>query len=188
MLREKQGKPEEPAVSYNPEHLFEVHPVTRINRLRLLDSLKRVEGFKPGAATRTFGIYESTGCALSVTPATVTIRTKTGLYNDVEFTMELAEEDQQVVRDGRFVIASVVDPDGSGYLVKRLRMVFVKGSAPERAVKLLKRGDRLHVWGIPRINLAEISRKARESGTTPAAITFPLPYEIVVIGADSNRT
>jgi hypothetical protein len=85
-----------------------------------------------------------------------------------------------VVPDGRFVIASALDTEGN-LLVERLRMVLVKESAPERAVRSLKAGGRLHVWGLPRISFTEISRRVREA-PTQTVLKGSLPYEIVVLG------
>lgn len=180
-LKEEQGTPLAAYETNNPEHVFEIHPVTRIDDHSLLDSFRPVEGFKPGDARRTFGIYEKAFCTLKVNRSTISIITVTGLYNDVEFLMEAASDQQIVAADGRFVIGSARTLDGE-LLVERLRMVFVKGTAAERAVRLLKRGGRLHVYGIPRLDLEEISRRARDSATKPALLTGPLPYEIVVIG------
>ncbi|MFI5185059.1 MAG: hypothetical protein ACHQNV_11705, partial [Vicinamibacteria bacterium] len=180
-LPEEQGAPLAAYETNNPEHVFEIHPVTRINDTGLLDSFRPVEGFKPGDAQRTFGIYEKASCTLKVNSKTISIITLTGLYNDVEFLMEVASDQQLVAADGRFVIASARSLDGD-LLVEHLRMVFVKGTESERAVKLLKRGDRLHVYGIPRLDLAEISRRVRDSAVKPALLTGSLPYEIIAIG------
>lgn len=177
---EKQGKPLVAFDTDKPDHVFEIHPVTEINGLEVLESFKPVKGFSPGGAQRTFGIYQKVSCTLTVKPRAVSIVTETGLYNDVEFIMEVADDRQHVVRDGRFVIGAARDLDG-GLLVERLRMVFAKGTPPERAVRLLKRGDRLHVYGIPRLDAAEISRRVRDSGTNPALLTGTLPYEIVIL-------
>ncbi len=178
---EEQGQPLPAMDTENPDHVFEVHPVTAIDGLELLDSFRPVRGFKPGAAGRTFGIYEKVACTLRVKPKTVSIATETGVYNDVEFVMKLAEEPQLVVSDGRFVIASALDLDGK-LLVGRLRIVFARGTPPERAVRLLKAGDRLHVYGVPRLDFAETSRRVKEYRTDPALLTRTLPYEIIVIG------
>jgi hypothetical protein len=178
---EKQGNPLPAFDTDKPDHVFELHPVTRTNGIALLDSFKPVKGFSPGGAQRTFGIFEKVSCTLTVKPKAVSIATLTGLYNDVEFIMEIADDPQRVVADGRFVIAAARDLDG-GLLVERLRMVFAKGTPPERAVSVLKRGDRLHVYGIPRLDLAEISRRVRDSGMDPALLTKPLPYEIIILG------
>jgi hypothetical protein len=52
---EKQGTPLPPFESRNPEHVFEIHPVTRINDTDLLDSFRPVEGFKPGGRSEPLG-------------------------------------------------------------------------------------------------------------------------------------
>jgi hypothetical protein len=71
-------------------------------------------------------------------------------------------------------------------LVARLRMVFARGTPPERAVRVLKAGDRLHVYGLPRLDFAEISRRVRNSEENPALLTQPLPYEIIILGVYQN--
>jgi hypothetical protein len=61
-------------------------------------------------------------------------------------------------------------------------------SAPELAARRLKAGERLHVWGIPRVDFAEISRRAAAAPTHPAALQQqPLPYEIIVIGLFEDK-
>jgi hypothetical protein len=178
---EEQGKPLEALGSYRPDHVFEIHPVTAINGAQLLGTFRPVKGFKPGGARRTFGIYEAVSCALAVKPKTVSIVTETGLYNDVEFMMTIAGDAPFVVADGRFVTAAAKDLDGR-VLVERLRMVFAKGTPPELAVRVLKRGSTLHVCGIPRLDLAEISQRVQNRQANPALLTRRLPYEIVIIG------
>jgi len=178
---EEQGKPLPAFVSYKPDHVFEIHPVTEVSAVELLGSFTPVKGFKPGGAQRTFGIFEKVACALRVKPKTVSIVTETGLYNDVEFIMKIADAPQLVVADGRFVTASAMDLDGN-VLVERLRMVFAEGTPPEQAVRRLKGGDRLHVYGMPRLDFAEIARRVRDYRRDPAVLTQPLPYEIVILG------
>jgi hypothetical protein len=52
---EKQGSPLLPYETSNPEHVFEIHPVTRINDTDLWDSFRPVEGFKPGGRSEPLG-------------------------------------------------------------------------------------------------------------------------------------
>jgi hypothetical protein len=179
--KEEQGKPLPPFDTDNPGHVFEIHPVTTIERIRLLNTFKPVDGFAPGDAERTFGIYQKAACTLKVEPETVSITTDTGLYNDVEFIMKLADEPQLEARDGRFVIASALDLHGK-VLVDRLRLAFVKGTPPELAVRLLKAGGQLHVYGMPRLDFAEISRRMNGASKNPSLLTLPLPYEITILG------
>lgn len=178
---EDQGQPLSAFTSYKPDHVFEIHPITRIGDIPLLGTFVPIDGFKPGGAQRTFRIYEAAPCSLSVTPSGVRIVTSTGLYNDVEFIMTILPEPQLVVADGRFVFASASDLD-SNVLVKRLRMVFAKGTFPELAVRHLRGGARLHVYGIPRLDFEEISRRVHGSRSNAALLTLPLPYEMIILG------
>jgi hypothetical protein len=179
--KEEQGTPLPAAKSNNPGHVFEIHPITRINNIEILDTFRPVEGYMPGGARSTFEMYEKAECTLTVKPKTVSIVTRKGLYNDVEFIMEIADARQIVVPGGRFVIASARDMKGN-LLVERLRMVFVRDTPPEKAVRLLKRGDRLHVYGLPRMDFAEVSRRVRGSRADPTLLVKPLPYEIIIQG------
>jgi hypothetical protein len=179
--RQEQGQAVDPLKNSNPEHVFEVHPVIRIGNLNLLDAFLPIEGYLPGDAKRSFEIYEGAKYSLQVMPKRITLTSASGLYNDVRFLMRLSGEPQRVVRDGRFVTASALDRDGT-VLVPRLRMVFIKGTAPERAVRNLRPGARLDVWGKPRVSFAELSRLIHESARDSAALEGRLPYEIVVLG------
>jgi len=179
--KEEQGTPLPAATASNPDHVFEIHPVTRINGLDILDTFRPVEGYLPGGAEATFEIYEKAECTITVKPNTVSIVTRPGLYNVVEFIMEIAGDRQVAAPGGRFVFASARDLKGN-LLVKRLRLVFAQSTPPERAVRLLKRGDRLHVYGLPRVDFAEVSRRVMGSRTDPALLVKTLPYEIIIQG------
>lgn len=184
--KEEQGAPVAISETNFPEHVFEIHPVTRIGEVEIHDTFRPVEGFSPGDTHTTFDAYEKVECKLTVKPKTVSIVTQKGLYNDVEFVMEIAEDRQIEATGGRFVMASVRDVKGE-MVVERLRMVFARGTPPEMAVRLLKRGDRMHVWGIPRLNFAEISRRVRGSQKDPSLLVKPLPYEIIIIGVYKDK-
>ena len=179
--KEEQGKPLAASTSTNPGHIFEIHPVTRINEVEVLDTFRPIEGYMPGDARDTLEGYEKVVCKITVKPKTVFIVTRKGLWNDLEFLMEIADDRQIEVPGGRFVIASARDLKGD-LLVKRLRMVFAKDTPPERAVRLLKRGGRLHVYGLPRVDFAEVSRRVSGSKKDPALLVKPLPYEIIIQG------
>lgn len=112
---------------------------------------------------------------------TTTITTRMAGYNYVEFIMEITDETQHEVADGRMVFATVRDLDGET-LVRKRRMVFVKDTPPEVLVKTLKKGARVHVLGMPRIDLALVSWRVRNSAARPEVLTWRLPYEIIVVG------
>jgi hypothetical protein len=177
----EQGRLVAPPDTFRPNHVFEVHPVTRVNQVSLLDSFTPVAGFSPGDAHETFPIYEKTVCKLLVKEKTISIVTRKGLYNDVEFVMEIADDQPQVVADGRFVMASALDMKGA-VVAEHVRMVFAKGTAPERAVRRLRKGARLHVFGMPRVSFAEVLKRVRDSAKDPSQLTRTVPYELVIIG------
>jgi len=177
---EKQGKPLDPLDSDTPDHVFEIHPVTRINHLSTVSSFTTVDGFKAGGADRTFDIYQKAKCTISVDSNTVKIVAETGLYNDVEFIMEITGP-QEKVSDGRFVPAAAYNTDGK-LMVDHLRMVFAQGTPPEIAVRHLKKGDRLHVFGIPRIDFSEVWRRIQAPPKRDKDDEEPLPYEIEILG------
>jgi hypothetical protein len=179
--KQEQGEPLPAMESDNPSHVFEIHPVTKINDVEVLDTFRPIEGFMGGDARACFEIYEKVECTLKVKPKTVSIVTRKGLRNDVEFLMEITDGRQIEVPGGRFVIASARDLKGN-LLVERLRIIFAKDTPPERAVRHLKRGARLHVFGLPRVDFAEVSRRVRSSRTNPALLGKPLPYEIIIQG------
>lgn len=45
----------------------------------------------------------------------------------------------------------------------------------------MKEGDCQRVLGIPRLDLALVSWRARNAKTNPDALTWNLPYEIIVV-------
>jgi hypothetical protein len=67
-------------------------------------------------------------------------------------------------------------------LVQSCRMVFVKDTSPAQKVNGLVAGKRLHVLGMPRMNLAEIDLRVRNSAKDPQALSGYLPYEMVIVG------
>ncbi len=165
----------------NPDHVFEIHPVTRVDDTIILDSFRPVKGYSPGTADVVFRSFEKIPCRIIPGGGRTAIVTRKGQHNDVEFLMEIGDGRQRVVADGRFVNAAVLDLKGHR-IVPKVRMVFVKDTPPEKMVRRLGRGDRLHVFGLPRIDLAAVAYRTRHSGDHPELLSPSLPYEIVVVG------
>lgn len=178
---ERQGEPVKPIDRTYPSHVFEIHPVIRIEDQDLSATFRPVKGYRPGSAESTLEIYEKATATLTVGPKTVQLVTQTNLFNDLHFVMEISADPQLAVADGRFVTASALSLKGD-LLVRNLRMVFARGTPPELVVRNRRRGDRLHVWGMPRINYAEVARRAARAAVDPSGLSGRLPYEIIVIG------
>ena len=101
--------------------------------------------------------------------------------NYVEFILELEEDPTFETVGGRIVRCTVQDLHGA-QVVKNRRMVFVRNTPPESAVRTLHKGATMHVFGIPRIDLAIVSWRARNAAARPEALTWDLPYEIIIAG------
>lgn len=172
----------------NPGHVFEIHPITYVGDMGILDSFRPVEGYSPARPNDVIGKLRETRCRIVPKEDTTTIITRQGAPNSTEFIMEINAGRQDVTRDGRFVNAAVLDLKG-GLLAQNVRMVFVKDTPPEKAVRGLVRGDRLHVFGLPRINLSDVARRVKRSRYNPEILDSSLPYEMVIIGVykDSKK-
>jgi hypothetical protein len=178
---QKQGDPLQPFDTTNPDHVFEIHPITKIDKLDLLGSLKPIEGFQTKDAHDAFVNYENLPCEIKLADKEgekITLITHMGGYNYVEFILEL-NGDPEKLEDGTAVLAQVRDLQGE-LLVRDRRMVFVAGSEPEQKVKELKKGNRLHVLGLPRIDLALVNWRVEHADDPRHPLTWNLPYEIIV--------
>ena len=167
----------------NPNHVFEIHPINRFGTIPLEDSFQPISGYAPKKAKAAFQYYESLPCQIVPDPAhqTTTLYTRKAGYNYVEFVLQLEENQQFVTLDGRIVRCSALTLDGD-VVARNRRMVFVKNTAAEKAVRSRKQGDKMHVLGIPRIDLALVSYRTRVAETQPEVLNWNLPYELIVVG------
>jgi len=119
---------------------------------------------------------------ITLTADTTTILTTMAGYNYVEFVaVPLPNEHQETFSDGSGVLAAVYNLDGS-LLVHKRRMVFVKDSPEETALKSLKPGEGMHVLGVPRISLKLLSYRVAHHGENEQMLDWGLPYELVIVG------
>jgi hypothetical protein len=180
-----QGEGFPPIINSNPDHVFEIHPVTQIENYNLIKSLKPISGYKYKDANTAFFRYSGTRCKLTDLGNKVKIETNGVGYNYVEFWIEIIDDQPKVVDDGRFVFCKVLDKEGE-IIAQKLRMVFPKDSEAEKKVKGMRKGDVLHVIGIPRIDLALISYRIGHAGENPGILDWNLPVEMIIV-AKFNR-
>jgi hypothetical protein len=177
-----QGAPLEPFDTTNPEHVFEIHPITKLKDRSLLPTLKPIEGFQPKEAHEAFTKYEGIRCQIIPGEDTTILVTTMAGYNYVEFVMEINSEPLEV-EDGVLVMCKVRDLQGE-LLVHNRRMVMVKDSEVERNVRGRPKGTKLHVLGLPRINLSLVSWRVQAAAQgRKEVLTWGLPYEILANGA-----
>jgi hypothetical protein len=140
-----QGKQLQPFTTTNPDHVFQIHPISIVGDARVGHTLIPIEGFRAKDAHDAFVRYENMRSRIRSKNGTTTITTTMAGFNYVEFIMEILDEEQFEVSDGRFVMATVRDTDGE-LLVRQRRMVFMKGTPPEEAVKPRWTPKTGHTW------------------------------------------
>ena len=178
---ETQGRELEPFDRTNPPHVFEIHPVTCVDGFDLSGSFVPVRGFRPEPAGVVFRSLNASRFRIVPGERSVTMYARRREYNDADFVMRLTDDPPRVVADGRFVYADVLDARGT-LLARRIRMVFVRDTAPAAIVKGLRAGDRLRVFGIPRFDLSEVAARLVRASDDPHVLDGTLPYEIVIVG------
>lgn len=173
----------------NPAHVFEIHPVTKINDINTVSSLQKIDGFKYKDAEAAFTAYSNVRCRIVPKTKTIIIETNGVGYNYVDFWIRVNEDAKIEVSDGMFVYATVLgsdfDPEENEeeFLIShKMRIAFVKDSEAYNRVKDMNEGDVLHIVGIPRVNLNLISWRARNAGQRPEVLNWNLPVEMVAVG------
>ncbi len=188
-----------PPEGTNPDHIFEFHPIVQFGTFDCRDSFDRI---KDGAkefigypADVAFPSYEKKAVIIAKSSTGITITSKKADYNYVNFEMRLTGKPKDV-GDGYIVLAKVymagADDEAEPVVETSRRMIFVKGTAPGDAVKDLKKGAKLHVLGIPRVNLNQVLAIANglddepySAGWSQADACSPenpcLPWEMIIV-------
>ena len=183
-----QGAPLKPFKTTNPPHVFEIHPVTNLGGIDVTGAFRPIKGFQAKDAHDAFVHYENVRCLIKAQGSTVTLVTHMAGYNYVEFILELNEDKPFALKDGFAVQCMVRDLEGE-LLVHTRRMIFVQGTEPCSRVEGLTKGKRLHVLGLPRIDLALVDwRVANPDYMGEDTLKWNLPYEIIVVGVYPSDT
>jgi hypothetical protein len=180
-----------PGAPSNPDHVFEIHPVTSVKvGNQTTDAAKAIgptAGFTPHDATKSFGAYEHLSCQILERPGDRTrIITEATGFNFTQFVFRFDEEVHKL-DDGHAAIGSVYDTEGE-LIVRSRRVVFVAGTAADDVAKGAKKGDRLLLIGIPRVSLKLVRFRLankddlkQSHGTDP--LGWRLPYEMIAVAA-----
>jgi hypothetical protein len=172
----------------NPDHIFEFHPVAKFGEFDCLDSLVPIvdgsKEFRGYSAETAFKSYEQRPGTISASTNGIMITSNKAQYNYVEFDMRLTGNPKDV-GDGFIVLANVFNADSSAeddpLTENPRRMIFVKGSAPATKVSTMKKGGKLHVLGVPRVNLDEVNAIVKGLQGHDEYSEGGLPYEIIIV-------
>ena len=182
-----QGKAVSLPKNTNPDHIFEFHPVVKFGDIEVLNSFDAIKDadaeFRGYQAEKAFDAYEKRPGTITKSNTAIMITSNKAGYNYAEFQIRLAGKPKDV-GDGYMVFATVYNAKAKAnddpVVEESRRMVFVKGTAPADAVKDKKKGDKLHVLGIPRVNLNMVYAIA--SGLQgDEEYSESLPYEMIIV-------
>ncbi len=163
----------------NPDHMFEIHPIITIGPDSVATSFVPIPNYQADLAVTAFPYYETRKVNVQATDSAVRLISPRAIHNYTEFVIELSAAPEKRV-DGYTALAIVKDLEGNVVVPKPRRMVFAQGTRPADAVKGLKKGGKMHVLGIPRVNLEAISVLAQTAG--PSGKNAFLPYEMIIVG------
>jgi hypothetical protein len=166
----------------NPDHVFELHPLTEVNGSDCTSSFQPIPDYDPFTAETAFGKYEKLTCAISVTKTAIQIESKNAGFNHTKFRIEPVGKPKKGLGRALFVLANVFDIDDEDEKINEspVRMVFVDGTPAATAASALSPGERMNLLGIPRVDLNKVSEIAKS--LDPKEVhRGPLPYEIIVV-------
>jgi hypothetical protein len=174
----------------NPKHLFEIHPITKFGSFNCLDSFLPIvndqahptQEFRGTPAATAFPSYDSHEITISRSNTAIMLTSKKAVYNYTDFFIKLSGKPKDV-GDGFIVFANISATKNFAepLLVEGTRrMIFAKDSAPANAVKNLVKGKKLHVLGVPRVNLNEVFAVASNLAIGEE-FPEPLPYEMIIV-------
>jgi hypothetical protein len=170
-----------PAANTNPDHSFEIHPITNYAGQDVSGSVDFVPGFAAHDARSSFGSYEKMSISVRATATAVSMDAKKSGFNYAKFRMKLRAAPTKLDDGGLAVIADVLDDqDPETVLASKVRMIFAKGTGPWTLIKGAAADSEFDALGIPRVNLNAISTFLKAAGS--AASTRKLPYEMIVVG------
>ena len=175
-----QGKAVAAAQTSNPDRVFEIHPITEVGGIDIRASYQPIPGYDAKKPEDAFPRYDNVRSKIIPKSGKVTIVSNGIGYNYVNFQMVLNEKPFKIA-DGALAKARIQDLEGH-LLLRDKRMVFVKDTPPEIAVRDGKAGDCLRVLGIPRLDLALVSWRVKNRSDERDPLNWNLPYEIIVVG------
>jgi len=164
----------------NPDHSFEIHPVSQIEQDGVQASFVLIKNYTPYTADVAFPYFDKAKLTIKASSSGISLRSKKLKYNYVGFGIELTHKPKKV-SDGYIVLAKVLSGDGDEEAASgERRMIFVDGTAAAAKIQTAAAGDRFEVLGIPRINLNGVLALVAKHGT--AQFDAQLPYEMIIVG------
>lgn len=171
----------------NPDHVFEIHPLTEIEGIDLTGTITNVEGYEAHDAKKAIGKIEQKECMISSDRKTISFSTSMIGFNYIDLWIQI--DSSWEVEDGAFayctLLSSSFTPGKSvkaNTLAKHIRVVFIKDTEVYNELVTKSKGDFIHILGTPRVNLAVLEWREWVSKERPEVLSWNLPYEMVADG------
>ena len=164
----------------NPDHVFELHPLTVVDGRDADLSFVPIAGYTVYTAEKAFKVYEKLEFRAKRNSVFTTLSSTKAGFNYTEFAAVLAGKPMHF-NDATFALADVLDDNGNSVVAKPRRLVFAddEGGGCVRSEEP-QEGTAITVIGIPRVNLDKLMDEAEQSpGET---VIVKGAYEIIVIG------
>jgi hypothetical protein len=164
----------------NPDHSFEIHPISKFDKNGVGSSFQPIAGFQPYAADKAFERYEKLKVTVSANSSAISISASKAVYNYAQFEITLLGSPKKL-DDGGYAVLANVNGAADDAIASNVRMIFVPGTPPLQQLLRNKMadGDTMRVIGIPRINLNAIEKFVTASGGK--SLTRKLPYEMIIV-------
>ena len=165
----------------NPNHMVELHPLTRLGSISFLKMTRSIQkgdtpyvGYRGGRLALTLNKMKIAIRRIEkANKAFIAIKGPKSSYNHwtvLAVVTGIAERR----RDGHAFDVAVVHRDG--LIERQLRALTIKGTPADEGVETLEVNDEVVLFGIVRLDLAEIEREAGAAWKT-----IPMPYELIVL-------
>lgn len=173
----------------NPDHVFEIHPMIKIENIDLISSLRNIgPDYEPFESRYVFDKLKKKAFTITSAKKTITFQTSQVGYNYINLWIRI--DSLWEVDDGAFAYCTILD---SGFdpaadqvddktVSKKTRIAFVKDSGPYNQAIQKGVGGFMHILGTPRINLAILSWREWASKKRPEVLNRKLPFEIIADG------
>jgi hypothetical protein len=157
----------------NPDHVFEIHPLTAFAGDDVRPGFEPIKGYKAYDAKTAFTYYEQRKFT-AVRQATFTSITATkAVYNYAAFPLTVAGPPQKVA-DGFMVLATI-----DGVVNDLRRMVIADGTPPAALIQHATTGSRFVALGIPRVSLERIDAQTLKN--PGKKVVVPAAYEMIIV-------
>lgn len=173
--------PPTPAKKTNPDHLFEIHPLTTFDGIDVADAIGDIPGYTYKHADDAFHRYENTRFHMKCGTSEVEMTMSMVGYNYTEFTLELNEDVQHTMQDGGKAFKARILDSEEHTLVSEERMILVPGTGAFEKLKDAKAGERYTVLGMPRLSFSLVEWRCANAKKKPYVLQWDIPYEMVLL-------